>query len=80
MSKKNINVFTPLFRTDEILSEIKECLEKGWTGMGFKTQIFEQKWSEYTGIPYSHFLSSNTNLKIRNSKKFQKPKKKRFLE
>jgi len=55
-----INVFSPLFRTEEILVEIRDCLEKGWTGIGFKTVEFEKKWSEYTGIPYSLFLSSNT--------------------
>ena len=62
MNKKSnpINVFSPYFRTEEILVEIRECLEKGWTGMGFKTVEFEKKWCEYTNIPYSLFLSSNT--------------------
>jgi len=27
----------PTFRVDECLAEIRECLEKGWTGLGFKT-------------------------------------------
>lgn len=55
-----IQVFLPKFRTDECLSEIKECLDKGWTGIGFKTQAFEQKWCDYTGLPHAHFLNSNT--------------------
>ncbi|HEY9122838.1 MAG TPA: DegT/DnrJ/EryC1/StrS family aminotransferase [Bacteroidales bacterium] len=55
-----INVFVPKFRTDEILEEIKECLEKGWTGLGFKTVEFENHWKQYTGMPNAHFLSSNT--------------------
>lgn len=55
-----INVFVPKFRTDEILVQIKECLDKGWTGLGFKTVEFENKWKEYTGLSNAHFLSSNT--------------------
>lgn len=55
-----IQVFVPKFRTEECLAEIRECLDKSWTGMGFKTQIIEEKWNEYTGLPHSHFLNSNT--------------------
>ena len=59
-STENIQMFVPKFRTSEILDQIKLCLDKGWTGMGYKTTEFENAWSEYTGLPYSHFLSSNT--------------------
>lgn len=55
-----INVFVPKFHTDEILNEIRECLEKGWTGLGFKTVEFEKKWKEYSGVKNAHFLNSNT--------------------
>ncbi|HEY4799284.1 MAG TPA: DegT/DnrJ/EryC1/StrS family aminotransferase [Bacteroidia bacterium] len=55
-----INLFVPSFRIDEILKEIRICLEKGWTGLGFKTVEFENKWKEYTGLQHAHFLSSNT--------------------
>ena len=55
-----IQVLQPKFRVDETLEEIKECLERGWTGMGFKTQIMEEKWGEYTGFKYNHFLASAT--------------------
>lgn len=55
-----IQLFVPNFRVEECLTQIRECLEKGWTGLGFKTVEIENKWSEYTGLPYSHFLSSNT--------------------
>ena len=37
---KSINVLKPEFRTKEVLDEIKVCLDKGWTGMGFKTVEF----------------------------------------
>lgn len=53
-------LFVPNFRIDECLEQIRECLEKGWTGLGFKTVEFEKDWCNYTGLPNSHFLSSNT--------------------
>jgi dTDP-4-amino-4,6-dideoxygalactose transaminase len=56
-----INVFHPKFHTEEILDEIRECLDKGWTGLGFKTITFEEKWKEYTGYENAHFLNSNTS-------------------
>lgn len=56
----SINVFTPKFRKREILDEISDCLDKGWTGLGYKTVDFEKKWTEYCGLPNSLFISSNT--------------------
>ncbi len=56
----SIQLFTPKFRIEECLSEIRECLEKGWTGLGFKTNAFEKSWMDYTGLNYAHFLNSNT--------------------
>ena len=50
----------PTFRVDETLEEIRICLEKGWTGLGFKTVEFEEAWKEYTGLPHAHFLNSAT--------------------
>ena len=41
---KTINVLKPKYRTQEILDEVKICLDKGWTGMGFKTIEFEEAW------------------------------------
>lgn len=61
MSEKNVQLFSPAFDVDACLAEIRICLEKGWTGIGFKTVEFEQKFSEYIGLPYCHFLNSNTN-------------------
>lgn len=55
-----IQLFVPKFRVDECLTEIRECLEKGWTGLGFKTIAMEDAWKHYTGLPHAHFLSSNT--------------------
>lgn len=55
-----IQLFLPRFRTDECLAQIRECLEKGWTGLGFKTVEFEAAWNAYTGLPHSHFLNSST--------------------
>jgi dTDP-4-amino-4,6-dideoxygalactose transaminase len=53
-----IHLFVPTFRVDEVLEAVRECLEKGWTGLGFKTVAFEAAWSAYSGLPHSHFLSS----------------------
>ncbi len=55
---KNIQVLKPKFRVDECLSEIKECLDLGWTGMGYKTIEFENQWKTYTGLNNAHFLNS----------------------
>ncbi|ABA75799.1 MULTISPECIES: DegT/DnrJ/EryC1/StrS family aminotransferase [Pseudomonas] len=56
----SIQLFVPKFRIDECLAAIRECLEKGWTGLGFKTATMEEEWKTYTGLPNAHFLSSNT--------------------
>lgn len=58
---KNINLFVPKFRTEEIFVHMKECLEKGWTGLGFKTIEFEEKWKQYSGFENAHFLNSSTS-------------------
>jgi dTDP-4-amino-4,6-dideoxygalactose transaminase len=55
-----IQLFVPKYRIDECLNQIRECLEKGWTGAGFKTIEFEEAWSKYTGLPNAHFISSAT--------------------
>lgn len=56
----SIQVLKPKFHIDECLDAVKECLEKGWTGMGFKTVQFEEEWKKYTGHPYAYYLNSNT--------------------
>lgn len=53
-----IQLFVPTFRIEECLDEIRECLEKGWTGLGYKTIEFEEAWKNYSGLPYAHFLNS----------------------
>lgn len=55
-----IQLFVPTFDVEGCLAEIRECLEKGWTGMGFKTVELEEKWKEYTGLPHAHYLNSAT--------------------
>lgn len=58
---RNINLFVPTFRKDEITEHITECLDKGWTGLGFKTQKFEEDFKKYTKLPNAHFLNSSTS-------------------
>ncbi|MBO4923217.1 MAG: DegT/DnrJ/EryC1/StrS family aminotransferase [Bacteroidales bacterium] len=55
-----IQVLKPKFEIDECLASVRECLEKGWTGMGFKTVQFEEAWKEYTGHANAYYLNSNT--------------------
>lgn len=55
-----IQLFVPTFRVEETLSQIRECLEKGWTGLGFKTVEFENEWKDFTNLPHAHFLGSAT--------------------
>jgi dTDP-4-amino-4,6-dideoxygalactose transaminase len=55
-----IQLFVPTFRIEETLEEIRECLEKGWTGLGYKTVQFEEAWQRYTGLAHAHFLNSAT--------------------
>jgi len=55
-----LQLFVPTFQIDECLAEIRECLEKGWTGLGYKTVEFEEAWKAYTGLPHAHFLNSAT--------------------
>ena len=57
----SIQLFKPKYRIEEIIEEIRECLEIGWTGLGFKTDLFEERWREYSGFKNSHFVSSNTS-------------------
>ena len=56
-----IQLFVPTFRIEETLAEIRECLEKGWTGLGFKTVQFEEAWKAHTGLSHAHFLNSATS-------------------
>lgn len=56
----SIQVLKPKFHIEECLEAVRECLEKGWTGMGFKTVQFEEEWRKYTGHEFAYFLNSNT--------------------
>ena len=57
----SIQLFVPSYRIDECLKEIRECLEKGWTGLGFKTVEFEKAWADYAKLPHAHLLNSSTS-------------------
>jgi dTDP-4-amino-4,6-dideoxygalactose transaminase len=55
-----VQLFVPSFHVDECLQEIRECLQKGWPGLGFKTIAFEEAWKKYSNLPYAHFVNSGT--------------------
>ncbi len=57
----SIQLFMPTFHVEECLEGIKECLEKGWTGLGYKTVQLEDAWKQYTNLPYAHFINSATS-------------------
>ena len=61
MTPPAIQLFAPSFNIDRCLAEVRICLEKGWTGIGFKTVEFEQRFCAYIGAPFGHFVNSNTN-------------------
>ena len=59
-----IQVLKPKYHVEECLEEIRECLEKGWTGLGFKTVEFEEKWfdkylEKETDIMFIAYLKEN---------------------
>ena len=60
VSRAPIQLFVPTYNTDECLLAMRECLEIGWTGLGFKTIEFEEAWKDFTGLPHAHFLNSAT--------------------
>lgn len=51
-----IQLFSPKFEVEECLEEIRECLEAGWTGLGFKTVQFEEQWKNIQDYP-THIFS-----------------------
>lgn len=55
-----IQLFKASFDVEACLAQVRECLEKGWTGMGFKTVELEESWKKYTGHKYSYYINSNT--------------------
>ncbi len=55
-----IQLFKAKYEVEECLAQIRECLEAGWTGLGFKTVEFEKAWRAYTGLPFAHYLNSST--------------------
>ena len=55
-----IQLFKASFDVEACLDQVRECLEKGWTGMGFKTVEFEEAWKKYTGHKYAYYVNSNT--------------------
>lgn len=68
-----IQMFAPVYDVDACLAGIKDCLEKGWTGLGYKTIEFENRWKDYTGLANAHFLTTGTaglNLALETMKEY----------
>lgn len=60
MSDEMIRLFRPTFDVENCLAELRECLEQGWTGPGFKTDKLEEEWKQYTGLPNAYYVNSCT--------------------
>lgn len=55
---KMIPLFRPHFRVEESLESIRGTLEKGWTGQGDLTDVFEDAWSKFVGRKNCVMLNS----------------------
>lgn len=67
----HIQMFRPVYDVDACINQIRDCLEKGWTGKGYKTIEFEEEWKKYTGLNNAHFLTTGTaalNLAVETMK------------
>jgi dTDP-4-amino-4,6-dideoxygalactose transaminase len=60
MDDQPIHLFSPHFRVEECVDEVRECLTEGWTGWGAKCLAIEQAWRDYSGFCHAHFLNSAT--------------------
>jgi dTDP-4-amino-4,6-dideoxygalactose transaminase len=60
MDAQPIHLFSPHYRVEECVDEVRECLTEGWTGWGAKCIEMEQAWRDYSGFRYAHFLNSAT--------------------
>lgn len=61
--KKNKGEYLPVFRPDYGREEIKavsDVLLSGWSGLGPKTEEFENKFANYVGVDYAIALNSAT--------------------
>ncbi len=60
MGNEMIRLFRPTFDVEGCLAELKDCLEEGWTGPGFKTDRLEEEWKAYTGLANAYYVNSCT--------------------
>lgn len=60
MNAQPIHLFSPHYRVEECVDEVRECLAEGWTGWGARCIAMEQAWRDYTGFRHAHFLNSAT--------------------
>lgn len=56
-----IPVLKPYYNKEKILSELGKVLDSGWTGLGPKTEEFENELCKFTGAKYCLFLNSCTS-------------------
>jgi len=54
---ESIQLFMPTVRIEECLAEIRERLENGWRGLGYKTVEIEDAWKRFAVLPNAQFLN-----------------------
>ncbi len=54
----DINLFVPKFDIDACLDAVRACLEKGWTGIGDQTDVFEAAFGLKFGFDRALFVNS----------------------
>ena len=57
---KPLHVLRPYYDKDEILRQVEETLDTGWTGDGGKTIEFEKKWGQFANWKYNSYVNSCT--------------------
>lgn len=55
-----MQLFRPYYNTEKILENLKAVFDSGWTGPGPQCKRFEDKWRDFTGTKYCHFVNSCT--------------------
>lgn len=56
----DVHLFLPSFDVEECLDAVRACLEKGWTGLGDQTVVFENAFCAALGHAHAHFVNSAT--------------------
>ena len=74
----NIRLFKPSLGEEE-LANIKDAFDRSWVGLGPNVNLFEEKWSKFTGAKASIGVNSATAALHLAISAFKFPKGKKVL-